>query len=567
MAQFPINLGGGGGADLDQVTAGAAQILSGYTGVDSDGDALAGTMTDYSGQNITVVPSFTSTPNGQFTMRPVGGGYYDSTGRLQVAGSELGSAQTTQVLDIATFTSRYGLKLTGGIASKTAATFYPSGSDQVINSGQYLSGNQTMKAVVTKNIIAANVKYNVNVQVGDADMNGRLVNVTGSFTGDCTAAAAQIRTGYKAASLGVVLDGTLSINSATSFSVAQTANNTVRVTCATPAAATGRPWGGIYIRGKVGSYPTGVTDGFEVGRIGTSPTYVDFTSAALMPSGSQVYFRGWDYAYYNTAGSTASYPNTWYGSQHNIGGVYITNTGYATITSSGAWTVPAGANRVEFFAVGAGGGSGYIQNNDPSSNYIAGGCGGGYTATSSTLSVSGGDSFDVTIGAGSVGADGGTTSVSQGGVTKVTAAGGKGNLTQLAATMNGQNGGSGGGASGSTVNGTAGGSDGNNGTNMSASVTGGTGQGTTTAFNGVTYAGGGGGCGKAGASGGSTGGGTGASLGTTPGATTADRPVTYASAGTAGSGGGAGATGILGAGTHPGRAGGSGVVIAHYWHT
>lgn len=44
MANVPITFGGGGSADLDQITAGAGQILSPYKGVNSDGDAITGTI-------------------------------------------------------------------------------------------------------------------------------------------------------------------------------------------------------------------------------------------------------------------------------------------------------------------------------------------------------------------------------------------------------------------------------------------------------------------------------------------------------------------------------------------
>lgn len=73
-----------------------------------------------------------------------------------------------------------GSKVTGTISSKAAATYYTSTSDQSISSGQYLSGNQTIKAVTTANIDAANIKLGVNVLVGDAGSSGRIKNVTGT---------------------------------------------------------------------------------------------------------------------------------------------------------------------------------------------------------------------------------------------------------------------------------------------------------------------------------------------------------------------------------------------------
>lgn len=568
MAQFPVNLGGGGAA-LDQVTAGAAQILDGYTGLDSDGDALAGTMPNHAGENITVVPSFTSTPNGYFIMKVPEAGYYDTSGRLQVAGSDLGYATTAQVLNTTTFTSRNGIKLTGDITSKAAATYNTSGADQTISAGQYLSGAQTIKGVTTSNLSAANIKHGVTVKVGDSGSAGRIASVNGSFTSDGTATAAQVRNGYIAYSQGTKITGMLSINSATNFNVAQTANNKVRVTCQTPTAASGRPWGGFYVRGKIGSYPTSLNDGFEVGKIG-STGYIDYTSTTNMPNGSTVYFRGWDYVYYNTTGSTTSYPSIWYGEQHNIGAVAIGNEGYATISSSGSWTLPIGANKVVFFAVGAGGGTPAYHFASDESAKATGGAGGGYTANSGVLSYSAGTVFTIAIGAGVAGGDGGTTTVKQGATTLATAAGGKSSLFGLNPTASvGGNGGSGGG--GGYNYGGNGGSNGNNGSGSSTLPDGtgtvssnyGSGQGTSTAFNGVTYSGGGGGGTTYGsgeyASGGSWGGGAGGynALYHLSGAN-----------GTNGSGGGAGGSaGEGGRSEDPtARTGGSGVVIAHYYY-
>jgi hypothetical protein len=76
--------------------------------------------------------------------------------------------------------------------AKAAATYNTSGSDQNIDAGQYLSGAQTIKAVTTQNIDAGNIKYGVNVKVGDANSAGRIKNVTGSFTGDANATADDI---------------------------------------------------------------------------------------------------------------------------------------------------------------------------------------------------------------------------------------------------------------------------------------------------------------------------------------------------------------------------------------
>ena len=79
-----------------------------------------------------------------------------------------------------------GVKYTGSIQSLGATTYNTSTSDQTIAAGQYLSGAQTIKGVSTSNISAGNIKHGVNVKVGDANSDGRIVNVTGSFYNDGT---------------------------------------------------------------------------------------------------------------------------------------------------------------------------------------------------------------------------------------------------------------------------------------------------------------------------------------------------------------------------------------------
>lgn len=85
--------------------------------------------------------------------------------------------------------------VTGNIASKSAATYYPQPvgtgtdqGDQTIASGKYLSGTQTIKAVTTSGISASNIKHGVTINVGDArtGKEGNIATATGSFYNDGT---------------------------------------------------------------------------------------------------------------------------------------------------------------------------------------------------------------------------------------------------------------------------------------------------------------------------------------------------------------------------------------------
>jgi hypothetical protein len=92
-----------------------------------------------------------------------------------------------------------GAEVKGSIVSKAAATYDVSASDRTIDSGLYLSGVQTIKAVSTTGITAANIKSGVNVKVGDSNNAGRLVDVTGTYT--------NVSSGQTAVSAGALLEG------------------------------------------------------------------------------------------------------------------------------------------------------------------------------------------------------------------------------------------------------------------------------------------------------------------------------------------------------------------------
>lgn len=119
-----------------------------------------------------------------------------------------------------------GALVAGSIPSKAAASYNVSSSDQTIAAGQYLSGAQTIKAVATDNITAANVKYGETVKVGDADDDDRILAVTGTFSGANTvssgqtaAAAGQILEDYSAFVNGAEVQGSMANNGAIAGSI------------------------------------------------------------------------------------------------------------------------------------------------------------------------------------------------------------------------------------------------------------------------------------------------------------------------------------------------------------
>ena len=88
------------------------------------------------------------------------------------------------------------VSLTASVTTKAAATITPGTSNQTINSGTYLTGTQTIAG--DADLVAANIKTGVSI-----------FNVSGSFTSDATATAADILSGTSAYVSGSKINGSL----------------------------------------------------------------------------------------------------------------------------------------------------------------------------------------------------------------------------------------------------------------------------------------------------------------------------------------------------------------------
>lgn len=73
-------------------------------------------------------------------------------------------------------------EVTGNIPSKAASAYNPSTSDQTINYGQYLSGNQTIRAVTVSGLSASVIANGVTVKIGCSADDDCVASVTGSLS-------------------------------------------------------------------------------------------------------------------------------------------------------------------------------------------------------------------------------------------------------------------------------------------------------------------------------------------------------------------------------------------------
>ena len=175
------------------------------------------------------------------------------------------------------------------LTTKAATTYNASTSAQTIAAGTYLTGKQTIRAITTAGIDAANIKNGVTVTVGDSGSATRIKNVAGTFTkastvssGQTAAAAAQIRSGYSAWVDGAEVKGSLPNTSVTEGTTTVSSDTATRGEWSQTAGYTAARTIGA------ATFANEATDG---------TTYVDIsgtTSAPVLVAGDYLYInKGW----------------------------------------------------------------------------------------------------------------------------------------------------------------------------------------------------------------------------------------------------------------------------------
>ena len=148
-----IWLPGGGGADLDAVTARAGDVLAGKVIVGPDGEPLTGTLA-LSG----------NASDGQVLS---GQTYYDTDAKTKRTGTMPNRGTVNQSLAInGSYTIPAGYhngngKVTQSVKTKGAQTFTPGRSNQSISANQWLSGAQTIMG--DPNLKPENIKKGVTI--------------------------------------------------------------------------------------------------------------------------------------------------------------------------------------------------------------------------------------------------------------------------------------------------------------------------------------------------------------------------------------------------------------------
>lgn len=203
--------------DTTDKTAANANMLSGITALKNDGTTATGNIATKTSSDMTVSGATVTAPAGYYEQdasKSVASGSATTPTTSITANLTISVNSSTGVVTATTSASQsitptisagYVSSGTAGTVSvsgsnteqltvQAAQTIHPSTSDQTIASGKYLTGAQTIAAVTTTNLTAANIVSGVTVKIGDASDDDCVASVTGTASGGGGAAISIVDT-------------------------------------------------------------------------------------------------------------------------------------------------------------------------------------------------------------------------------------------------------------------------------------------------------------------------------------------------------------------------------------
>ena len=155
------------------VTVSASELVSGTYNVSSSGTK---DVTNYASASV---PSGTVTPASSIsgTSATVSTG----TNTLTLSKTVSNTPQVSAGYISSGTAGNSSVSLTANVTTKGAATYHPSTTAQSIAASTYLTGIQTINAVTTTNLTAANIKKDVVVKIGDSSDDDCVVSITGTY--------------------------------------------------------------------------------------------------------------------------------------------------------------------------------------------------------------------------------------------------------------------------------------------------------------------------------------------------------------------------------------------------
>ena len=159
------------------VTVSASELVSGTKTISASGTT---DVTNY--ESVSVASGSAKTPNTTITANPTVS--VNSSGLITATVSKTQSVAPTVSAGYVASGTAGTITVSGSgtnqLTTQAAQTIHPSTTDQTIASGKYLTGAQTIKAVTTTNLTAANIVQGVTVKIGDSTDDGCVASVTGT---------------------------------------------------------------------------------------------------------------------------------------------------------------------------------------------------------------------------------------------------------------------------------------------------------------------------------------------------------------------------------------------------
>jgi hypothetical protein len=159
------------------VTVSASELVSGTKTISASGTT---DVTNY--ESASVASGSAKTPNTTITANPTVS--VNSSGLITATVSKTQNVTPTVSAGYVSSGTAGTITVSGSgtnqLTTQGAQTIHPSTTDQTIASGRYLTGAQTVKAVTTTNLTAANIVQGVTVKVGDSTDDDCVASVTGT---------------------------------------------------------------------------------------------------------------------------------------------------------------------------------------------------------------------------------------------------------------------------------------------------------------------------------------------------------------------------------------------------
>ena len=159
------------------VTVSASELVSGTKTITASGTT---DVTNY--ESASVASGSARTPNTTITANPTVS--VNSSGLITASVSKTQNVTPSVSAGYVSSGTAGTITVSGSgtsqLTTQAAQTIHPSTTDQTIASGKYLTGVQTIKAVTTTNLTAANIVSGVTVKVGDSTDDDCVASVTGT---------------------------------------------------------------------------------------------------------------------------------------------------------------------------------------------------------------------------------------------------------------------------------------------------------------------------------------------------------------------------------------------------